>query len=494
MLLADHDQPEKASLSARVKRLRHLPFTAIAVGLAALPAVGAERPNILICVADDWGWPHAGVYGDPVAETPVFDRLADEGVVFNKAFVSSPSCTPSRNAMLTGQDFYRLGEGANLWSTLDVQHPNFVQMLQDDGYDIAHYRKAWGPGKPAVGGYEQHPMGPWKGPERFLEEWPRDQPFLYWFGTHDPHRPYDTGSGIANGVDAAAIELPGFLPDTPEVRSDLADYYFEVQRWDREIGEMLERLRAEGVLDNTLVIVTSDNGMPFPRAKSNLYDYGTRVPLVIWWGDRIKPRDPLDLFVSLNDIAPTVLEAAGLEIPEVMTGRSLMPLLTGQADPAERDFAVFGRERHNTSQMPPSTAGYPSRALRLDDWLLILNLEPQRWPMGVPGGATLPSGHTWDQGRFLDAGSGPTKEVLMESFNDHENRKYWNLAFAKRPAVELYHIPEDPFQISNLADDPAHAERVEAMKARLIAYLAATEDPRFSEAEVIFDSAPYRWP
>jgi arylsulfatase A-like enzyme len=459
-----------------------------------ISAVAADRPNILICVADDWGWPHAGVYGDAVVKTPVFDRLAGEGVVFSHAFVSSPSCTPSRNSILTGQEFYRLGEGANLWSTLEVRHPNFLSLLEASGYEIAHYRKAWGPGKFAEGGYERHPMGPWKGPERFLKEWDRTGPFCYWFGSHDPHRPYESGSGVAGGIDLEAIDVPDFLPDVAEVRSDLADYYGEVERWDREVGEMIERLRAEGVLENTIVIVTSDNGMPFPRAKSNLYDYGTRVPLVIWWGDDIHTRVRSESLVSLIDLAPTLLDAAGLVIPGQMTGQSLLPLLKGNAWPEERGFIVTGRERHNISQMPPSLAGYPSRAIRTGQWLLILNLEPDRWPMGVPGGAMLPSGHTWDQGRFLDAGSSPTKDVLMESFNDYEGRTLWNLAFGKRPEVELYHVTEDPFQLHNLAGLPENKERVERLRRQLVEYLRETGDPRFTDAEVVFDTAPYRWP
>ncbi len=472
----------------------YLTLSLVAVCSHPLQAELPARPNILICVADDWGWPHAGAYGDAVVQTPVFDRLARAGALFEHAFVSSPSCTPARNALLTGQDFYRLGEGANLWSALDVNHPNFVQLLRQSGYDIAHYRKAWGPGKFEDGGYAAHPMGPWKGPERFLKEWDRSRPFCYWFGTADPHRPYDTGLGVRSGIDPAAIEVPDFLPDTPEVRSDLADYYYEVQRWDREVGEMLERLRAEGVLENTLVVVVGDNGMPFPRAKSNLYDFGTRVPLVIDWPGRIQSGLQVDALVSLNDLAPTLLQAAGLPIPPEMTGHSLLPLLKSEASYAERDFIVFGRERHNTSQMPPSLAGYPSRAIRTDEWLLIVNFEPDRWPNGVPGGATLPSGHTRDQGRFLDVDSGPTKEVLMERFNDHENRTLWELAFGKRPALELYHIPDDPFQLTNLADDPEQAERIQELKRQLFDYLESTGDPRVTKEEVVFDTTPYRWP
>ena len=189
-----------------------------------------RRPNILFAMADDWGWPHAGVYGDTVVATPVFDRIAAEGVVFDNAFVSCPSCTASRNAILTGQEFWRLGEGANLHSTLDVAQPTFVQLLRDSGYEVGHWRKAWGPGDFKAGGYEQDPCGPGSTFDKFLAKRDPEKPFCFWFGTSDPHRGYEPGSGIVGGIDPAKIKVPGCWPDTPEVRSDIADYYFEVQR------------------------------------------------------------------------------------------------------------------------------------------------------------------------------------------------------------------------------------------------------------------------
>ena len=154
-----------------------------------------KRPNILFALADDWGWPHAGAYGDKVVKTPAFDRIAREGVLLRHAFVSSPSCTPCRNSIITGQQFYRLGQGANLWSTLDVEHPNFLFLLRDAGYEIGHWRKAWGPGDYTVGGYREHPCGPEGQFDDFLANRDESKPFCFWFGTSDPHRPYQEGSG-----------------------------------------------------------------------------------------------------------------------------------------------------------------------------------------------------------------------------------------------------------------------------------------------------------
>ena len=452
----------------------------------AVSAQDAPRPNILFALADDWGWPHAGAYGDEVVATPTFDRLAEEGALFEQAFVSSPSCTPSRNAILTGQAFYRLGEGANLHSTLDVEHPTFVRLLEASGYRVGHWRKAWGPGDAAAGGYEAHPCGPNQRLEEFLAEQPEGQPFCFWFGTSDPHRGYRRGSGAESGIDLDSIRVPGFLPSDPEVRGDLADYYFEVQRWDREVGAALELLAERGELDSTLVIMTGDHGMPFPRCKGNLYDWGARVPLAMRWPERISPGLTIRTVTSLTDLAPTLLEVAGLSAPEVMTGVSLLPVLGGGEPPA-RPFVVLGRERHTPAQAMPSLEGYPSRALRNEDWLLILNLEPERWPAGVPEGATHP------MGVHSDCDNGPTKAHVLAARGTAEGRRFHDICFGRRPELELYDNHADPDQVVNLADRAEHRELVAELREQLVAELRRTGDPRFVETPAApFDGYPYR--
>ncbi len=448
----------------------------------------AARPNILFCLADDWGWPHAGVYGDRVVKTPAFDRLANEGVLFEHAFISSPSCTPSRNAIITGQQFYRLKDGANLHSTLDADLPNFMYLLRDNGYEIGHWRKAWGPGDFTNGGYTENPCGPGSTFDAFLKNRDKDKPFCFWLGTSDPHRPYDKGSGRKSGMAVDDVHVPDFLPDNQEVRSDIADYYFEVQRWDRDVGTALDLLEQSGELDNTLVVMSGDHGMPFPRCKGNLYDWGARVPLACRWGDRVKPGRKVSDFVSFTDLAPTFLEAAGLDVPEQMTGTSLLPVLrakgNGRID-KNRGFMVFGRERHTPAQKMPSMAGYPSRALRSDRWLLILNLEPDRRPAGVPSGATHP------MGEYTDCDGSPTKSFIIDHKDDPQIAEYYKLCFAERPPVELYDCQADPDQVDNLAGQPEFAETVQTLRKQLVDYLKRTKDPRFTEKPVKFDSYPY---
>jgi arylsulfatase A-like enzyme len=474
-----------------------MPVVLTAASLAGCSGGAAPRPNILFAIADDWGWFHAGAYGDPVVSTPAFDRLAREGVLFNHAYVSSPSCTPSRNAILTGQYHWRLGPGANLHSTLDPSFPVYPLLLQDAGYHVGHWRKSYGPGK--SDGWDEHPAGKEyeSGFEEFLAARPADAPFCFWLGSDDPHRPYDEGSGVASGIDPAGIKLFGCFPDHPVVRSDVADYYFEVQRFDSDVAAAVAKLEAIGELENTIIVVTGDHGMPFPRCKSNQYDSGTRVPLAIRWGRGIDhPGRTLDDFVSLTDIAPTFLRIAGLEVPDGMTGRSLVPLLRsdreGLVDSTNRSFVLHGKERHVPAQ-EGNLGGYPCRALRTHDYLYIRNFEPERWPAGTPRFDKAAHPGSW----LGDCDNGPTKSYMTENRHLDERHGFlWDLAFAKRPADELYDCRKDPEQLHNLAGDPAYAEIQTQLSALLTQQLQEYADPRVTGGGEEFDQHPYfgGWP
>jgi len=463
------------------------------------PAAADERPNILFCLADDWAWPHAGAYGDPVVQTPTFDRLAREGVLFHHAYVSAPSCTPCRNSIVTGQQFYRLGPGASLYGALDVKHPNFMFMLREAGYDIGHWRKAWGPGRFQQGGYTEHPCGPHMSFAEFMKSRDPRKPFCFWFGTYDPHRSYAKDSGLRSGMDIDRVPVPAFYPDVEPIRSDIADYYFEVQRWDSDVGEAIRLLEEAGELENTIIIMSGDNGMPFPRCKANVYDRGCHAPLAIRWTKGIKHpgREATD-FVSLTDLAPTLLCAAGVEVPEAMTGRSLLPIL--QSDKAgrvmaERNYVVFGRERHTDCQEGGPT-GYPARTLRTDGYLYIRNYAPDRWPVGTPYRHRAYKPNAW----LGDCDNGPTKFYLWANRElDEAHRRYYELCFAKRPAEELYMLADDPDQVQNVASDPRYAQIKEKLAAQLTEYLKRTGDPRETGGGAKFDEYPYiggvvKWP
>jgi N-sulfoglucosamine sulfohydrolase len=254
-----------------------------------------KLPNIFFAIADDWGWPHAQLYGDQVVQTPTFESIVRKGILFQNAFVSAPSCTPSRNAILTGQYHWRLGTGANLYGSLPAEHKTYANLLEDKGYFVGTYRKAFGPGKDR----ERKAAGkPYKSFKEFLDQRPTDKPFCFWSGSSDPHRGYKWESGTKSGMKLEDVTVPPCFPDNKKVRTDICDYYFEVQRFDREVGEQLKLLAEAGELDNTLIVMTGDHGWPFPRGKSNLYDLGTHVPLAIQWGTKIKKGRVVDDFVE----------------------------------------------------------------------------------------------------------------------------------------------------------------------------------------------------
>lgn len=448
------------------------------------------RPNILFAIADDWSWPHAGIYGDPVVKTPTFDRLAREGVLFTNAYVSSPSCTPSRGATLTGQWHWRLKAGANLWSIFPDEFVTYPEILQKSGYAVGFCGKGWGPGRPATPNRELSGKH-YRDFQDFAANWSKDQPFCFWLGSFDPHRPYKAGTGAKSGMALDKIKLLKCFPDSTEVRADVADYYFEVQRFDQAVGAAINTLEEMGQLENTLVVMTSDNGMPFPRCKGNLYDGGTRMPLAIRWGAKVKGGRTVDDFVSFTDFAPTFLDAAGVAAPAEMTGRTLMPLLqgtrSGWIDPA-RSFTLVGKERHCPAQERPSLGGYPCRGIRTKDFLYIRNYKPERWPAGTPDykNATFPG--SW----YGDCDNGPTKTYMVANRSkDAAHQRLFDMAFAKRPADELYDLAKDPEQLHNVAGEPGYRSVQARLAAKLTAELRATGDPRVIGRGDRFDAYEY---
>jgi len=444
-----------------------------------------SRPNILVIIADDWSYPHAGIFGDQVVKTPTFDRIAREGVLFRNAFVAAPSCTPSRASLLTGRAVHQLEEGGNLWSFLPSKFAAYPDLLEAAGYTVGFTRKGWGPGDFKAGGRTRNPAGnQFASFAEFHKQASKDKPFAFWFGSQDPHRPYEEGSGAGSGMKTTDVNVPRFLPDTPQTRSDILDYYFEVQRLDREAGEIIATLEAAGQLDNTVVIFTSDNGMPFPRAKANLYDAGTHVPLAIRFPSRAKSRHIVDDFVVLTDLAPTILEAAGLKPPVEMTGRTLMPLLAGNTQ-SSRERVFLERERH--AQVRRGDLGYPARAIRTKEFLYIWNIHPDRWPAGDPEMYV-------SVGPFGDIDGGPTKDLMLQRRDDSAIARYFTLATAKRSEEELFDLRKDPEQLENVAAKSEYAEAKRVLHAALLKWMRETQDPRATKGADPWDRYPYFGP
>lgn len=448
-----------------INRRTFLKVSALGAATFALPRwvaaeVSSSRPNVVLIIADDWGWGHAGFFGDKTAQTPNIDRLAREGLVLPRMYCAAPTCTASRSSLLTGQMFYRLGTAAQLHGPLDKAIPSYPEILQQAGYAVGLTGKGLGPGDPRNGGREHNPAGPLVPDlQALLDARQPGQPFCFWFGSYNPHRPYNQKN--IEKPDPSQVPVPSFLPDTPEVRADLADYYAEIQAFDAQIGGIIATLEKAGELDNTIIVVTSDNGMPFPRGKLNLYDSGTRMPAVVRWGNVIRPGRVYDGLLSHTDFAPTFLQAAGLPVPEDMTGHSLLPLFRG-VDQAKRDFVVVGRERHAVE--------YPTRGIHTEDFLLIRNYSPELSPAG--------------------SDRGPTREFMTNNQTDPRVAKAWALFSDKRPAVELFDKRKDPDQLTNVADDPAYASVRKELEEKLDAFLKETGDPRALGKGDVFLSYP----
>ena len=464
-------------------------ISALAILFSGSHTLASARPNIVFAIADDWGWPHAGAYGDRGVKTPTFDRLAREGVLAENAYISSPSCTPSRGAIITGQQFWRLGPAGNLWSVWPSTFPEYPRILAGEGYFVGSYRKGWGPGTHP--GTSVSPAGKvYESVEAFFHARPNDMPFCLWFGASDPHRPYEKGTGVASGVKLENVHLFEHFPDSEEIRGDVADYYFEVQRFDRDVGELVGLLEEMGELDNTLIVMTGDHGMPFPRAKGNLYDSGARVPMAIRWTAEVPGGRTVTDFVSTTDLAPTFLDAAGVAVPSEMTGRSLLALLrSGKSGRVseDRDHVLFGRERHVVAQEAPNMGGYPARGIRTDKHLYIRNYEADRWPAGTPDYEKSQAPNAW----LADCDNSPTKWFLWEHRKDPTLKKYYDLSFAKRPAEELYDLAKDPGQVVNVAVEPDYVRIRKALAVRLTQGLIATGDPRIEGRGAMFDTQPY---
>jgi N-sulfoglucosamine sulfohydrolase len=518
-------------------------------GLVLSTGLAGEKPNILFAFADDWGR-YASAYrategaGTPndLVETPNFDRVAAEGVLFTNAHVTSPSCTPCRSSLLSGQYFFRTGLGAILQGAeWDGAIPSYPLILRDEGgYHIGQTYKVWSPGTPVdapyggtdhayesagsrFNGFSQYVSSAVEGGkaaedakqelydevlanfESFLADGEEGQPWCYWFGPTNVHRKWTRGSGKALwGLDPEDLKgkLPSFMPDVPVVREDFADYLGEAMAFDTALGLLLAKLEERGELENTIVVVSGDHGPPgFPRGKTNLYDFGTRVPLAAMWGDKIMGGRVVEDFVNMMDMAPTFVEAGGVEVPELMTGRSLLGILKSDEEgwvDSERDFVVTGRERH-VGMAREGNLPYPQRAIRTEDYLYIRNFKPDRWPAGNPYNISeteTPSEDALTNDTFVTYGdfdASPSKAWLVMQRDNAEarGRYYYDLAFAKRPEEELYVIGDDPDTAINVAEDAAYAEIKEELSKRLMAELEAAEDPRVLGDGSTFDKPPY---
>jgi N-sulfoglucosamine sulfohydrolase len=476
-------------------------FAVLALLAASLPA--ADPPNILFAIADDWGR-HAGAYGTRWVRTPAFDRLAREGLLFENAYTPMAKCAPSRACILTGRHLWQNREAGNHLAVFPPDLTTWPEALAARGWHLGLTAKGWGPGVARdAAGRPRQLVGPaWNHRQAapptphihandyaanfadFLDAAPPGKPWCFWFGALEPHRAYEFQSGAAKGGKHPADidRVPACWPDHETVRHDLLDYAFEVEHFDRHLGRMLAELERRGLLDRTLVIATSDHGMPFPRVKGHAYHAANHVPLALRWPGGVKaPGRAVADFVDFTDLAATILEVAGIA-PESsgmqpLTGTSWLPILAaggpGQVV-AARDHTLIGKERTDVGR--PRDQGYPIRGIVTRGHLYLRNYEPARWPAGNP------------ETGYLDTDGSPTKSLILERGRRDRGDRFWQLNFGFRPAEELFDLTADPDCVDNLAADPAHAGVAATLRARMEAALSAQGDPRMAGRGGVFDN------
>jgi len=473
-------------------------------------SAATKRPNILFAIADDWSYGHASAYGAKWVQTPGFDRVAREGLLFHNAFTPNAKCAPSRSIIITGRYSWQLEEAANHICYFPAKFKSVVEVLGENGYATGLTGKGWGPGeaKDANGVLRQMTGKPYqkrKAPGAtptvsnldyaanfadFMNEKPKDQPWFFWYGSYEPHRAYEYGSGVAKGGKKLTDidRVPGYWPDNETTRNDMLDYAYEVEQTDKHLVRMLELLEQRGELENTIVIVTSDHGMPFPRVKGMAYEDSNHIPLAIRWpaGIKVAGRVIQD-FVNFTDLAPTFLELAQIDQKksgmQAISGQSISDILfsakEGQVN-AKRDHVLVGKERHDVGR--PNDVGYPIRGIIKDDFLFLQNYEPDRWPACNP------------ETGYLNCDASPVKTWLIENRTSIESKKFWSLAFGKRPGEEFYDLKKDPDCLVNLATSAAMEKKKQALKQQMEKELKEQGDPRMFGNGKIFDEYIYAAP
>ncbi|MFM7182514.1 MAG: sulfatase [Verrucomicrobiales bacterium] len=474
---------------------------------AACAANAADRPNVLFIITDDWGFGDAGAYGSKWITTPSFDKIAGQGLRFDNAYTPNAKCAPSRAAILTGRNPWQLKEAGNHAGFFPLEFKVYPEVLAEHGYFTGITGKGWAPGiaRDAAGKprlltgqpfQKRKAPAPTTGIDQndytanfvdFLDAAPKDGPWCFWMGIHEPHRDYEYGSGVAKGGKQLTDidRVPVYWPDNDTVRNDMLDYALEVEHLDRHLGRIVAELEKRGQLENTLLIVTSDNGRPFPREKGNLYEAANHLPFAVMWKKGIKDSGRVVKdYISFIDIAPTILEAAGIPWEKSgmasTPGKSLSDIFrSGKTDGIQsgRDHLILGQERHDVGR--PKDQGYPIRSILKDGWLYSRNFAPDRWPAGNP------------ETGYLNTDGGATKTEILNANRAQPGNLHWLLCFGKRPSEELFDIRKDPDCLTNLAASPGHGERRAALETTLLAKLREQEDPRVSGQGDIFDNYPY---
>ena len=469
----------------------------LTVLLSPLMLLAEQKPNILFCIADDAALDF-GVYGCEWVKTPAFDRIANEGLLFNRAYTPNAKCAPSRAIILTGRYSWQLEEAGNHMPVFPAKFKGYFEALLDNGYQTGYTGKGWGPGttpgrKITGKNYSKRKAdAPTSKISRtdysanfkdFMDDIDNSKPWCFWFGTSEPHRGFEFMSGVKkNGKKLSDIpQVPAYWPDTETVRHDMLDYGFEVEHFDKHLGQIVDTLEKRGELENTLIVVTSDHGRPFPRMKGQCYEDSNHIPFAVMWKGQINGGHIIDDYINFTDLVPTFLEAAQVSLEESgmqpVSGKSLIPIFkankSGQVE-SWRDHVVIGKERHDVGR--PNNWGYPTRGIIKDGMLFLQNFETDRWPSGNP------------ETGYLNCDGGATKTEILNMRREGKSDKYWQLCFGKRPELELYQLNKDPNCVNNLANNPEYAQKMKQLKEELFKKLTEQGDPRMAGKGEVFDN------
>lgn len=412
-------------------------------------------PNIIFIIADDVSWDNIGCYGNSEAHTPNIDKLARQGIRFDNAYVTTSSCSPSRNSIITGR--YPHGTGAaELHTPLPDEQIPFPLLLKNAGYYTVQS------GKSHFGGtalrafdtaYVMKEAGT-GGEERWvkcLQERPKNKPIFAWFAALDAHRPWQADH-FRTPHDPAKVIVPPYLADTDSTRKDLASFYNEISRFDFYVGEVMKELEKQGIEKNTIIIVLADNGQPFPRGKTRVYDSGMKTPFIVKWEDGItKAGGVSQSMISTIDIAPTLLEIAGVKLPSAFQGKSFSRLLKNPA----LEYREYVFCEHNWHDYEAH-----ERMLRTKDFLYVLNSRPNLSNYGP-----------------ADSNSSPSFEALKKLRDQGKlSAAQADIFMVPRPYEELYYCKNDSMQLINVASLPEYRETLTALRKELYKWRIETRD------------------
>jgi N-sulfoglucosamine sulfohydrolase len=495
-----------------------------------------SRPNILFAISDDQSFAHTSFAGSKFVNTPAFDRVAGEGVYFTSCMAGSPGCAPSRSTIVTGRYHWQNEQSGQHASSWLKKHVPFIDLLDANGYVTGRTGKGVAPFRYAqdendslwratdAAGvahsnirYEDGTLDDerpakfisnvnyFENFKYFMENVRGDKPFFFWYGASEPHRAYEQDAWKRTDKKLEDVKVPGFFPDNDIIRGDLLDYAVEIEWFDLHLQRMLEYLEKTGELENTIVMVTADNGMPFPRAKANCYEYGIHVPFAIRYPKGFPGGREVNDVLSFADLAPTILEITGTSSDGMLpiSGKSVLHILKSKNEGVldeSKEYVFAGRERHSSSRY--LNWGYPQRAIRSHDYLLVWNMKPDRWPSGAPQRIKPDTdndlwplygidenGMHHSEWAFTDIDAAPTKSFIIENWQDETVRPYFDRAHAKLPEFELFDVKDDPYNLNNLAGNTEYASVEQELKQALLAELKKSEDPRVvGPDKEVFDS------